>query len=81
MINNRTPRRVAIISLGLVLASLLPFSILKGDLAQYDAAIAEDHGDGAGTLPYEATLTEPQIYDSTGGTEIRFRRDHGQCDL
>ena len=58
--------------LGILLASLLPFTVVKGDLAQYDAAIAEDHADGAGALPYAATLTEPQTYDTTGGSEFDF---------
>ncbi len=45
---------------------------VKGDLTQYDAAIAADHGDGAGSQPYASTLTEPQTYDATGGSEFDF---------
>ena len=45
---------------------------VKGDLTQYDAAIAADHGDGAGSQPYASTLTEPQTYDTSGGTEFDF---------
>lgn len=42
------------------------------DLTTYDAAIAADHAEGNGSLPYAAALTEPLEFDTTGGVEFDF---------
>ncbi|MCH1501960.1 MAG: hypothetical protein L7V86_00075 [Verrucomicrobiales bacterium] len=71
MNTNRIFLRCAQLFALVLTAFVSPLTVLA-DLAQYDAAIAEDHGDGGGALPYAATLTEPQTYDATGGTEFDF---------
>ena len=51
-------------------ATLIPSSIAS--LASYDAAIAADHGDGAGPLPFESVLQTETIFDTFNSAAFDF---------
>ena len=65
--------RISSLILGILFPGIvLHPGIVCASLTTYDAAIATDHGDGDGPLPYASALMEALEFDTTFGEEFDF---------
>ncbi|MFT5042882.1 MAG: hypothetical protein ACI8TX_003875, partial [Hyphomicrobiaceae bacterium] len=63
---------IARLFFALVIPGLIATPNSFANLAIYDATVAADHDEGAGTLPYAAALTEAADFDGMAATPFDF---------
>jgi len=63
---------VARLFFALAITGVILTPALFASLALYDTAIDDAHGGGAGTLPYAAALTAPEVFDGSNTSAFDF---------
>ena len=72
---------VARLFFALAITGVILTPALFASLALYDTAIDDAHGGGAGTLPYAAALTAPEVFDGSNYRGLRLWSYRRRCHL